>query len=204
VDYHAILGVSPGISPEDLKKAYRKKAMEHHPDRGGNEEKFKEVTEAYEVLTGKRQGETPDPGFGGARGPTMDDILRAAGGFGQRAARPRDNKPPLNDHEVYIQFKTSIGRIKQGLQETLVYEVADDCKDCSGIGGSGKTICPRCDGNGVLVMQQTQGMMSYQTAVPCPHCNALGFSFEAVCKSCIGKGWTSKQKQCIVEIKEKK
>ena len=204
MDPYATLGVSPGISPEDLKKAYRAKAMEHHPDRqDGDEEKFKQVTEAYEILTGKRQqrGQQRDPGGQ----PTMDELLnmlrnqQAQGGY-----NPRNEKPPLSDHGVPIQFKTTIGRIKDGIQEPITYHLAVDCKDCSGIGGSGKKACGRCGGQGILLFQQSQGTMTFQTYGPCPHCEARGYHFEKTCDSCTGNGWTLQEKSCIVEIREKK
>ena len=131
----------------------------------------------------------------------MDDLLNMLRNQqAQQAYRPRDAKPPLSDHDVVIQFKTSIGRIKEGMQETIIYPLVVDCKDCSGIGGTGKIACARCDGRGVLMF--SQGML--QQLVPCGHCEALGYHFENPCGSCSGKGWTAEEKRCIVEIREKK
>ena len=204
-NYHAILGVSPGASPEEIKKAYRTRAFETHPDRNDdNDEEFKKVTEAYETLTGKRQEHhhaPPSGGFGGMSPEMMRDLLNNMH-TGRR--RPRDNKPPLSEKEISFNIQTSVANARAGQVINAVYQLSKDCIPCNGLGGEGKEICTRCQGRGVLIYEQDMGGMRFQTEAPCSHCEERGFKFKKMCEICSGKGWTVHEKRCTFEIKEKK
>ncbi len=208
MDHYATLGVEPGASPEEVKKAYRKRALETHPDRNdGNDEKFKEVQEAYEILTGKREEKRQGhPGFGGAAGIHPQDLQDILNGMRSQARRrpQRDNKPPLGEEEVPFVIQMSTAHALRGAEIPHEYHVAKDCIPCNGLGGKGKTVCGRCDGYGTVIHQQVVGGGVYQSEQPCTHCKALGFQFEKMCDKCSGKGWTVHKKHCIIEVKEKK
>lgn len=207
VDHYAKLGVSQDASPEEIKKAYRKRALETHPDRNdGNDEEFKEVQEAYEILTGKRQERQQPRGghpFGGMTAEDVQNIINNMSG--RRRRRPaRDNKPPLSEAEVPFIVQMSMEHARAGAEIPAEYHVAKDCVPCNGLGGKNKTVCARCEGYGTIVYTQQHGGMIYNTETPCSHCKQLGFQFEKMCDICSGKGWTIHTKRCIIEVKEKK
>jgi len=205
-DYHSILGVSPGTSQADIKKAYRKLALEHHPDRGGDEEKFKEVTEAYEVLSGKskpssQQAPNPGPGFSGFNPADLYEFMNQANqAYGARRRR----KPPSREHDVHFTVDVTVDEIRRGREIPVSYHLSEDCVPCKGEGGSGKTTCSRCSGYGKTVHRINQGGMIMQTEAICSHCHGAGFQFESTCGDCKGSGWKVSQKTMVVEIKERK
>lgn len=204
MDHHATLGVSQDVSPEELKKAYRKKAFSTHPDRNdGNDEDFKKVTEAYEILTGKRQERQPPPPPPGGMPFDMQDLLNNLRGQTRRTTI-RDSKPPLSEEEIVLNIQTSVSRARQGQDISITYHLAKDCISCNGLGGEGKAVCARCEGYGYIVYQQNHGEFVYKTQSPCSHCRERGFQFKKLCGKCNGNGWTVHEKKCIFELKEKK
>src|SRR5664279_638098 len=221
-DYYEVLGVSKTASADEIKKAYRKAAVSHHPDKeGGDEAKFKEIGEAYEVLKDqqKRQrydqfghagvggngggggGGNPFEGFGGQQNVNFDfgdgglgDIFgQFFGGGGQRDRGPRRGR----DVETTIQltFEQAIF----GIEEDISLDMDDECQHCKGTtvepGHSMKT-CPTCKGAG----QQTRVMNTIfgqiQQAVTCETCRGAGKVPEKICTVCKGKG-TERRKQTM-------
>lgn len=222
-DYYEVLGVSKTASADEIKKAYRKAAVQHHPDKeGGDETKFKEIGEAYEVLKDqqKRQrydqfghagvggngggggygGGNPFEGFGGQSmnfdfgdGGLGDIFGQFFGGGQQRERGPRRGR----DVETTIQltFEQAIF----GIEEDISLDMDDECSHCKGTtvepGHSMKT-CPTCKGAG----QQTRVMNTIfgqiQQAVTCDTCKGAGKIPEKVCTVCKGKG-TERRKQTM-------
>jgi len=194
---YKIIGVDEKATPEQLKKAYRKLAKKYHPDANpGNkkaEERFKEVSEAYDILGDPEKREQYDLmqkggpaawGAGGAAsggfgGGGIEDILRSmfgggfsspsGGGFSQRSA----SRPTIT---VRVPFRTAAlgGSVKTRI------EVPSTCPVCMGAGGSGESTCSSCGGSGR--MQQGQMVM------PCSNCGGRGSTFTSVCSTCGGTG----------------
>lgn len=212
--HHDTLGVSPGASEKDIKSAYRKLALKNHPDHGGDEEEFKKVKESYEILTGKikdpdqsRRG-NPFEGFnpftsgrGGINFDGMRDFMDDMNRHEARARRPQ--RPPSDDREIGFSLNLSVDELKTGRTLKLVYQKSEDCKPCSGEGGSGKVTCGRCKGHGQILHVVGVGGMRMQTSTICPHCNGDGETFSAKCGTCHGQGWSSKEHHMLIDFKQK-
>jgi molecular chaperone DnaJ len=223
-DYYEVLGVSKSASADEIKKAFRKAAVKYHPDKeGGDEAKFKEVNEAYEVLKDqqKRQrydqfghagvggdggpaGGNPFEGFGGFNGQNvhfdfgdggLGDIFGQffGGGGGQRQQGPKRGR------DVETSLSLTFEEAVFGVEKELSLTLDDECSHCHGTtvepGHSMKT-CPTCKGAG----QQTRVMNTIfgqiQQAMPCDTCKGTGKVPEVVCSVCRGKG-TERRKQTI-------
>src|SRR5579884_3955471 len=197
-DYYDVLGVSKNASADEIKKAFRKAAVEHHPDRGGDETKFKEINEAYEVLkdadkrkrydqfghagVGANSGNPFGGGFGGFQGQNVNfdfgdlglgDIFSsffggAAGGGSQRQARGRDVEA-----NVEINFEQAVF----GTQVDLNLNLEDTCEHCKGTtvepGYELKT-CDECGGSGQVVNLMRTVFGNIQQAAVCPKCKGAG------------------------------
>lgn len=199
-DYYATLGLQPNASEKDIKKAYRKLAHEHHPDKGGSQEKFVEITEAYEVLTGKKQapigGPPPNDPFGSVW-DFMNNINH------QTAGQWRKPRPPSRDEDIHFPFRMSVDEIRAGGTLKLAYKKSIDCRACNGVGGSGKVTCARCGGQGQIHHLINHGGIRMQTSTVCSHCSGEGEQFMSKCTSCDGHGWTAEEHEMLVDFKLK-
>jgi molecular chaperone DnaJ len=219
-DYYDVLGVSKGASADEIKKAFRRQAVEHHPDRGGDEAKFKELNEAYEVLKdadkrkrydqfghagiGGNGGSPFGGGYGGAQGQNINfdfgdlglgDIFSSFFGGGgqqrqQRQARGRDVETG-----VEISFEQAVF----GTEVDLTLNLDDTCEHCKGStvepGYELKT-CDQCKGSGQVVTVARTIFGNIQQASVCPKCHGAGKIPEKTCSVCRGKG-TQPKKQTI-------
>ena len=213
-EFYTLLGIAKSASADELKKAYRKKAMEFHPDRNpGNkeaEEKFKKVSRAYEILSDEpkrklydQHGEAAfDPNAGAGRGP--------AGGGGFRGADPRDIFEQMfggggggsfgdmfgggggqtHDNageDLRVDLKITLEEAAEGVERKIPYRKHVACAKCSGSGaeaGAKKTRCPTCHGHGQVV--RSQGFFSMKQT--CPSCSGEGERIDKPCKTCSGEG----------------
>ncbi|MDP5038896.1 MAG: DnaJ domain-containing protein, partial [Candidatus Gracilibacteria bacterium] len=211
-NYYDLLGVEKTASQDEIKKAYRKKAMEHHPDRGGDEKLFKEVNEAYGVLSdsSKRNqydrfgtaGGNPfggNGGFGGGVDVDLSDIFESffGGGF---SSQSRNTKKTTYGEDIHlnlgVDLKTSIlgGKIK------INYEKFIKCSDCNQTGGTGVKTCNTCNGTGsIKSRQQTVFGVIEQTHI-CNSCNGDGEVIENVCHTCNGNKRIKKSSEYEIEI----
>jgi len=195
-DYYNTLGVSRDVAPDALKKAYRTLAQEWHPDKNsaeGAEEKFKEISEAYSVLSDpeKRQSYdmtgSPNGSSGGFR-TTGDPFGMFFGGrspFG-----PPQKNPPMKGQSIQIPLEITVFDALFGAEMSLDYNLTSGCSACSGRGGTEFEMCDQCKGGGFI--QQQHGSMFIQQG--CDKCEAQGQSIKTPCTPCNGKGVVPEQK----------
>jgi molecular chaperone DnaJ len=217
-DYYEVLGVSKTASADEIKKAFRRAAVQHHPDKeGGNEEKFKEVNEAYDVLKDaqKRQrydqfghdgvggsgggggGGNPFEGFGGAQGFDFGDGLgdifsQFFGGGGRQQA-------PQRGRDVEVTLQLTFEEAVFGLETSIDLDIDDECPHCHGTTvepGHDMKTCPTCQGSGQQTRVMNTMFGAIQQSVVCPTCHGRGKIPEKECTVCHGKG-TQRKKQSI-------
>lgn len=229
-DYYEVLGVSKGASADEIKKAFRRKAVELHPDKqGGDEEKFKEVNEAYEVLKDqqKRQrydqfghagvggasggGGNPFEGFGGFSGQGgqsfefnfgdggLGDLFGSFFGGGPSAGRGRPNRGNDVETSIEITFEEAVF----GTEKSIRMNLDDTCSHCKGTtaepGYELKT-CDTCMGSGQVVQAMRTVFGNIQQAVVCPTCHGQGKVPEKECTVCKGKGVERKSQDISLKI----
>ncbi|HUO61980.1 MAG TPA: molecular chaperone DnaJ [Candidatus Bathyarchaeia archaeon] len=226
-DYYEVLGVGKSASADEIKKAFRKQAVQHHPDKeGGDETKFKEINEAYEVLKDqqKRQrydqfghagvggnggGGSGDPfgGFGGFNGQNVhfdfgdgglgDIFSQFFGGGGQRSAGPRRGRDV--ETSVTLSFDDAVF----GVEKTLELDMDVECDHCKGTTvepGHGLKTCPICQGSGQHMQVVNTMFGRIQQATTCATCRGRGQVPEKVCSVCNGKGTQRRKEDLKVNI----
>jgi len=216
-DYYEILGVGKTASEEELKKNYRKIAMQCHPDKNpGNkqaEEKFKEAAEAYEVLSDKQKREIYDhyghaglsnTGFQGFSGfddvfSNFGDIFEDVFGFGHQRGRGRTRQAAHAGADLRYDLKISFLDAAFGLTTTIDLEKLYTCHECQGTGaapGTSPSTCPTCHGRGQVV--QSSGFFTISST--CPHCNGHGKFIAKPCNKCRGTGKEQQRKKVELKI----
>lgn len=223
-DYYEVLGVGKEASQDEIKKAYRKLAMKYHPDRNpGDKEaadKFKEASEAYEVLSDANKRERYDRfghagnnfgpgGFDFGRdfsgGADFADILGSlfGGGFGDffggGRRQHRDPNGPIPGADIEFEMTITLEEAIFGGNREVELPVAEDCPDCHGTGaanGSKREKCKQCGGRGTIVT--SAGFIQYQQT--CPTCNGEGTIVTNPCRKCHGTGRTKQRKKVSIKI----
>jgi molecular chaperone DnaJ len=212
-DYYEVLGVGRSASQEEIKRAYRKLALQFHPDRNPNdpvaEARFKEINEAYEVLSddGKRQrydtfghaGTQGMPGFDfGSFGGGVNDIFEM---FFGAAARPRTG--PRAGSDLRLDLTLTFEEAAFGVERELTIPRAQACTVCKGSGaesGTSPKTCPQCRGTG-QVRRATQSIFGQIVNVAaCPSCRGEGTVIEKPCRNCGGRGQVPGEKTVRVKI----
>jgi len=221
-DYYDVLGVGKSADEAELKKAYRKKAMKYHPDRNSGdkeaEEKFKEINEAYEVLSDQEKrnmydqfghaGVNQQGGFGGGGfgGGGFEDIINEmfGGGFGGfggggRSSRNRPQKGKNIQVNVTISFKEAAF----GTKKDIEFYRTEECSTCNGTGaepGTKKHTCDKCGGSGEIRYKQRSLFGESISVAACDKCNGSGEIYETPCHTCKGHGKVKKSKKIEVNI----
>ncbi len=223
-DFYEVLGVQKNASREEIKKAYRQLAIKHHPDRNpGNkdsEERFKEATEAYEILADDRKRQTYDQyGFAGLSGmgqPTAQDFSTIFQGFedifgdvsgifdsffGGGGSRRRSSSRGFGQRGSDLRYDMEISFLEAafGVKKEVTYARAERCDVCKGTGadkGSGRKLCPTCGGSGQV--RRNSGFFSI--ASTCPSCNGEGEIIEKPCTECRGTGTLRKSRTITITI----
>lgn len=216
-DYYELLGVERGASGEDLKKAYRKLAMQYHPDRNPGdaaaEQKFKELSEAYEVLKDEQKraaydrfGHAAFENGGGRGGPGAGDFNFAQGFadifdemFGDFMGGRRGGGANLRGADLRYNMEIALEDAYEGKQATIRVPTSILCEACQGSGGekgAQPAACPTCRGHGKVRAQQ--GFFTIERS--CPTCHGAGRVIQNPCKQCEGTGRTRKEKTLQVNI----
>ena len=222
-DYYEVLGVSKNASKDEIKDAYRKLAMQFHPDRNkapDAEEKFKEISEAYAVLSDDEKRQQYDtlghPGFD--QRYTSEDIFRGAdfssifrdigfgdlfrtvfgGGFGGGFAE-RNNR----GQDLGYDLEITLEEAARGTEKEIEIPRTEKCDVCHGSGASPGTsprTCPRCNGAGKIQHMRKSSFAMYVQVTPCPTCRGKGTLIDSPCKNCRGSGLVKKRRRITVKI----
>lgn len=227
-DYYEVLGVERGASIEEIKKSYRQLAMKYHPDRNPGdktaEEKFKEVTEAYEVLSDSDKkarydqfghagfGPGSTAGSGGGFGIDLEEALRTfmgefgGGGsifddfFGNLGRRSRTNRDyEVDGEDLRYEIAISLKEAATGCKKEIEFEHLEICSLCHGEGverGTQKERCPQCGGAGQV--HRTQGF--FTVSQTCPRCRGRGQFISHPCKNCRGEGRIKSRRKLSIKI----
>ena len=219
-DYYEVLGVDKSASADDIKKAYRKKALQYHPDRNPGdaaaEEKFKEAGEAYEVLSDEEKrsrydqyghaGVDPNfnPGFGGFGGGgfggfgDFGDILGNIFGGGGRSA----SNSPRRGENVTARLEVTFEEAAFGVEKEVSTARIENCPTCAGSGSTDGVVetCDRCRGTGQVRTQQNFMGMTMQSTTACPQCNGKGKIIRTPCNTCKGKGKVRRNNKVKVKV----
>ncbi len=226
-DYYEVLGVPRGASEDEIKKAYRKIAFEQHPDRNPGdtaaEGRFKEATEAYEVLrdAGQRarydqfgHAATGSTGGGGASydfsGFDLADALRAfmrefgQGGFedvfGGGSAGPRGRVGGQRGSDLQVRVTLTLEEVAAGAEKKIRVKHRKPCGTCQGKGGTGETACTQCQGRGQVRRVQQSVFGQFVNISTCPRCDGAGQVFREPCKACKGDGRVQETETVNVKI----
>jgi molecular chaperone DnaJ len=227
-DYYKILGVEKNASADDVKKAFKKSAMQHHPDRpGGDEAKFKEVNEAYQVLSDAEKRKRYDQfgsdfeqqgGFGG--GMNWEDVMRQARGQGGQGfggdfgdlgdifgsffgGGQQRSHGPARGRDIQVDVEIDFKEAAFGIEREMSLRKQDKCDVCSGTGGepgSKMEKCSTCKGQGQVVQTQRTILGAMQTVATCPDCHGRGERASKKCKHCGGDGILAKTSNVKIKI----
>jgi molecular chaperone DnaJ len=196
MNYYETLGLKKGATEDEIKKSYRKLAIKYHPDKNPDnkeaEEKFKQVAEAYSVLSDPEKKQNYDTfgtadgrsgGFGG--GFDMGDIFSQFGDiFGQQRGRQQQRK----GQGLRVKVTVDLSDILNGCEKKIKYNRNTPCNDCSGRGGSDIRACVMCGGSGQQVKVQSTPYGRINQAYTCSSCSGTGENIINKCKTCVGSG----------------
>ena len=233
-DFYEVLGISKGATEDEIKSAFRKKAKELHPDLHKDdphaEEKFKEVQEAYSVLSDENQRQMYDQyghagvsghgpstgGFGGAGGfsgfdgagfdfgDIFDSIFGGTGGgFGGFSdfGGGRNSGPRVSrGSDILMRMDLTFEEAIYGTEKKFNIDVVEDCSKCHGHGGFDREECSTCHGRGTITTQQRTILGAFTSTTTCPDCHGTGHTYKRKCSDCGGKGKVKVNKKLTINI----
>lgn len=220
-DYYEILGVSKNASADEIKKTYKKLALKHHPDKGGDAEKFKEISEAYAVLSDENKRSNYDQ-FGHAgfdqrfsqedifRGAdfesVFDEIFGNAGFgnsmfdmfFGSQRRRGREERGRDLSYEIELSFEDAVF----GTKKEIMIPITEACKKCNGSGAENDDVenCKECSGTGQVRKTRRTVFGVFSSITACDNCEGNGRVIKTKCRECKGAGLVSDMKKIKVDI----
>ena len=195
-DYYSILGVSNTASDDEIKKAFRKLALQYHPDKNnGDDTKFKEINDAYQILSDpekRRQYDNPGHSFAGF---DINDFFRDHFGMGTGSRMNR----PIPGQDINIKLAVSLYDLMVGATKNVKFQLLDVCTTCDGTGASERDTCSVCKGTGSVDQVVTHFNMRMMSQVACNTCRGTGFIVKTACTKCNG-GKINKDKEIDVVI----
>ncbi len=227
-DYYEVLGVERSASDAEIKSAFRKLAKKYHPDLNKDDpnaaEKFKEVEEAYSILSDESKRKMYDQyghagvnqgasgfggsGFGNFGGVDVDlgDIFDSffggdsMGGFSSFGGRGQSRNRKTRGSDTIMRIKLSFDEAVYGCDKKIKLDVVEDCEECDGEGGFDSKTCPDCNGAGVIIQEQRTILGTFQSKSTCPRCHGSGKTFKRSCNNCHGQGKVRKTKTITVSV----
>ena len=230
-DYYEVLGVSKTATDDEIKSAFRKLAKKYHPDVNKEpdaQEKFKEIGEAYSVLSDKDKraaydrmghdaftqagsgaGYSGNPFGGGFQGgfsfdgmdldSILEDLLGSSFSFGRRKSGTRGSRPTKGEDHL-VRVNLTFEESCFGTEKSIKLNLDEVCDKCQGKGGTGEKNCSTCGGHGRVISEQRTLFGVYQTETTCPDCGGTGKNYEKKCPECNGNGKVVKEKELVVNI----
>ncbi len=213
-DYYSILGLEKWASEQEIKKAYRKLAMQYHPDRNPwnseAEAKFKEIWEAYGVLSDPAKKQQYDTfgstwgmwGFWGGwfQADDLSDIFSSFFGWGFWGSTGRKRRTEFRGEDIEAELRVDMKTAIYGGKQTLKYNKRVKCEVCNGEGGKWKKTCPTCWGRGQVTYTSNTMFWVVQQTRTCPDCEGSGEVFEEVCSVCNGQKRVVKKVELEVDV----
>jgi molecular chaperone DnaJ len=224
-DYYERLGVTRDADTDEIKKAYRRLAMDYHPDRNDSadaEERFRDVTEAYEILrdpekralydrygeAGIKRGAGGGGSFGGFDfGDAFEVFMREFGGMSGLGdlfgGRGRPSRGPRRGSDLRIRLSVSLEEAARGAQRNVKVKLLDECDECGGSGaetGTRPERCATCGGAGQVRQVQRSMLGQFVSVRPCPTCGGAGETISSPCKRCSGEGRRRVERMIELEI----
>lgn len=220
-DYYEVLGVSKTASEEEIKRAFRKLAKQYHPDVNKSadaEAKFKEIGEAYAILSDPQKRQQYDQfghaafdggssGFQGFRaedidlGSIFDEFFGSNFGFNFGGGSRRRNGPSKGRDRL-VRMNLTFEEAVFGCKKSINIDLNETCSKCHGAGGFHEKTCTKCNGRGTIVMEQKSMFGIFQTQTVCNECGGSGKTYTETCNLCRGTGYTKENKEILVTVPE--
>lgn len=227
-DYYEVLGVSKTATDEEIKRSFRRLAKQYHPDnkQTGDEAKFKEIGEAYAILSDPNKRKQYDQfghqafqnGGAGFSGFNVDDIdlndiinemfgggfsnFSSFSSFGGNGRRTAGSKRPRKGEDSLVYVNLTFEEAVFGCKKTISLDLNEKCSKCDGAGGFKETTCSTCGGTGRIISEQRSLFGVFQTQTTCSICGGDGHIYKEICNECNGKGNVRKKKDIEVTIPE--
>ena len=226
-DYYEVLGIKKDATAAEIKSAYRKKAKELHPDLNKDdphaEDKFKEVQEAYSVLSDESKRKMYDQfghagvSGGGANpygggysnfntsdfdfGDIFDSFFGGGfGGFSGFGGGERSQTRSTRGSDILMRMELDFDEAIYGCEKKFNIDVVEDCDECHGHGGFDREECKTCHGTGTVTTQQNTILGAFMSKTSCPNCHGTGHTYKRKCSNCDGKGKVKKNKKITINI----